>query len=917
MRSGGPWPAWRALSSRRLRPALATALVTLLCGAAGAATAAAADPTVAAVGDMACSPTDASYNGGDGTATRCRQRYVSDLVAGTLPDALLDLGDNQYVNGELANYNAVYGPTFGRANSIVYPSIGNAEYGTAGAQGFFDYFSSAGVFAHIQATSGDASHLLTGGFYSFDVGAWHMIALNSNCAEVGGCGAGSPQEAWLKADLAANPGRCTLAYWHHPRWNAGNLGNDSSTAAFWTDLYNARADLVLNGHGNHHYERYLPQSPAGVPDPTKGVREFIVSTGGESHGSPPTVQRNTTTMEVSDYTSFGVLRLTLHPTGYDWRFVPAVGGSFTDSGTGSCHSATPVAAPGAPSLSAAAGDHAVSLSWAAPASDGGAPITGYNIYRGTSSGSTTLLKSIGNVTSYDDLSASNATKYFYRVAAVNSAGEGAKSTEVSATPVAAPVPDAPLLDDFSGAAGPLGASWQSPALADAGTVSVTGGGQAASSAGVASATWKAGTFVADQDAVLTVATLPRVGNFLQVAGRVSTLGTAGLSCYLLRVTPSSGTWDLRAKVNGATSVSLATFSAPLVAGDAVALQLVGPTLKAYRRTAGGSWTLVGYVGDSSVKAAGYVAFTLGDTTARASGFAAAAVAAQPANQVPGAPSLTANGGDGTVSLSWTAPASDGGAAITAYNVYRGTSAGGESLLTSVGNVTSYADGAVVNGTTYFYRVAAVNSVGEGAQSNESSATPRAAAPAPSPPTASVLDDFNRAAGPLGSSWQSPGLADAGTVTIATSGQTASSAGAASATWRASTFPADQEGYLTVATLPRAGGFLQVAGRVSTLGTAGLSCYLLRVTPSTGVWDLRKKINGATSVSLKTFTAQFNAGDTLALQLVGSTISAFRRSGAWSFVGSASDGAIAAGGYLSFTLGDVTVRGGTFGGGAVT
>ena len=394
MRSGEPWPTWRSLSSRAL--ALATALVTLLCAVAiGAAGAAAADPTIAAVGDMACSPTDSAYNAGNGTASRCRQRYVSDLVVGALPDALLDLGDNQYVNGELANYTAVYGPTFGRANSIVYPSLGNAEYDTAGAQGFFDYFSSVGVFAHIQAGSGDASRLLSGGYYSFDIGAWHLIALNSNCAEVGGCGAGGPQETWLKADLAANPDRCTLAYWHHPRWNSGNLGNDGSTAAFWTDLYNARADLVLNGHGNHHYERYLPQTPAGAPDPTKGIREFIVSTGGESHGSPPTVQRNTTTMEVSDYTSFGVLRLTLHPTGYDWQFVPATGGSFTDSGTGTCHSATPVVVPGAPTLSADAGDHAVSLSWTAPASDGGAPITGYNVYRGTSSGSETLLKSIG------------------------------------------------------------------------------------------------------------------------------------------------------------------------------------------------------------------------------------------------------------------------------------------------------------------------------------------------------------------------------------------------------------------------------------------------------------------------------------------------------------------------------------------
>jgi acid phosphatase type 7 len=421
------------------------ALVSLLCAGMVTGQARADDPTIAAVGDMGCSPYDPSYNGGAGTATACRQRYVSDLLVDPALVALLDLGDNQYDNGELANYWAVYNPTFGRANAIVYPSLGNADYGTPNAQGFFDYFSAVGVTARITGGSGDASHFPGAAYYSFDIGAWHVIALNSNCADVGGCDAGSPQEQWLKSDLAAHPNHCTLAYWHHPRWNSGMLGNDPSTAAFWTDLYNAGADIVLNGHANHHYERFGPQNPAGAPDLNEGIREFIVSTGGQSHGAPLPAPNNPATSEVSDYTSFGVLKLTLHPTGYDWRFVPAAGGTFTDFGSGTCHDPpapappapappAPAQAPAAPSLRVSSSNRVVRLSWTA-AADGGAPISGYNLYRGTTRGHERLRKHLGAMTTaYRDRSVTNGRKYYYRLAAVNNVGEGALSREVSATP---------------------------------------------------------------------------------------------------------------------------------------------------------------------------------------------------------------------------------------------------------------------------------------------------------------------------------------------------------------------------------------------------------------------------------------------------------------------------------------------------
>jgi hypothetical protein len=300
----------------KLRNSLFAALLLL------APAARAADPVIAAVGDIACDPNDPRYNGGDGTPTACRQRATSDLAVRVGYDAVLLLGDNQYVDGTLAKYQSVFAPTWGRLGSLLRPTPGNHEYLTPGAAGYYDYFGPA---------AGDRSR----GYYSYDLDTWHLIALNSNCAAVGGCGPGSPQLQWLAADLTAQPRACTLAYWHHPRFSSGLHNSDVTYDAFWQTLYQAGADLVLVGH-DHDYERFASQDPAGRADSRYGIRELVVGTGGAEMRQFTTIRPNSEARNAQD---FGVVELRLRADGYDWRFLPVAGGTFTDSGSAACHNA--------------------------------------------------------------------------------------------------------------------------------------------------------------------------------------------------------------------------------------------------------------------------------------------------------------------------------------------------------------------------------------------------------------------------------------------------------------------------------------------------------------------------------------------------------------------------------------------------
>lgn len=235
--------------------------------------------------------------------------------------AVVTLGDNAYERGTEAEFNECYGPTWGRYKDRTRPVPGNHEYHTPGAKGYFSYF-------------GEAAGEPDAGYYSYDLGGWHIVALNSKCEAIGGCDDDSSQVRWLKADLAANPEVCTLAYFHHPLFTSGEYRPGvPGVKPLWDTLYAAGADVVLSGH-DHNYQRFAPQHPDGRADPKRGIRQFVVGTGGKSHY---TIQSPIENTEVYNDATYGVLKLTLRPDSYAWKFIPVVGKTFTDSGSGSCH----------------------------------------------------------------------------------------------------------------------------------------------------------------------------------------------------------------------------------------------------------------------------------------------------------------------------------------------------------------------------------------------------------------------------------------------------------------------------------------------------------------------------------------------------------------------------------------------------
>lgn len=242
-----------------------------------------------------------------------------------IPGTVFAAGDLAYEKGSAEDFKNCYDPAWGRFKDRTKPALGNHEYVDPTASGYFQYW---GIRAGPRGK----------GYYSYELGDWHIVVLNTNCdaKSLGGCGAGSPQETWLKEDLAKRPTACILAYGHHALFSSGVFRKHavhSELKQLWEDLYAAHADLVLAGH-EHSYERFALQDPEGKADPANGIREIVVGTGGRSYDLLGFATPNS---EVRDWDTFGVLKLTLSPGKYAWEFIPEEGKSFHDVGSGACH----------------------------------------------------------------------------------------------------------------------------------------------------------------------------------------------------------------------------------------------------------------------------------------------------------------------------------------------------------------------------------------------------------------------------------------------------------------------------------------------------------------------------------------------------------------------------------------------------
>ncbi len=334
-RTGTERTSWRSASC--VAAVAALVLATLVLPQRDASAGVVADPVIAAAGDIACDPTSGAFNGGLGTASACRQMYTADLLEANAYQDVLALGDTQYECGGTSEYAQSYDPSWGRPSikSVTHPAVGNHEYQTTGGTDCAP--GAAGYFSYFGAAAGPVGK----GWYSFDIGQWHLIALNSNCNKVS-CVAGSEQEQWLAADLAAHSNDCTLAYFHHSVFSAG--GQEAQTNAkllpFWNDLYAAGADLVLSGH-DHNYQRLPQLDGSGNPDPVNGVRAIIAGTGGNNLGSPNVQYPGT---EFFNTNTFGALELTLRASSYEWRFLKE-DNSVIDSGSDTCVTRPPPPTP--------------------------------------------------------------------------------------------------------------------------------------------------------------------------------------------------------------------------------------------------------------------------------------------------------------------------------------------------------------------------------------------------------------------------------------------------------------------------------------------------------------------------------------------------------------------------------------------
>ncbi len=579
--------------------------------------------------------------------------------------------------------------------------------------------------------------------------------------------------------------------------------------------------------------------------------------------------------------------------------------------------------PGAPTaLSALAGDGSVSLSWNAPSFDGGSELTGYGVYRGTSPGSETFLESTGTGTSFVDSTAQNGTTYYYKVSAENALGEGPLSNEAQATPsdLVPPVLPLPTLDSFnrpdefpvsdagrwSGATGVNGTA--------EGCLKVVSN-QLASNKTTTCTGFRSNTqYGPDTEVWTKIGVLPGANNHIRLKARLQQVGTTGYDGYMLRTNQLAGADEVALeRIDNGVFVRLLTLNRELAAGDTLLLRVHGSTLEAWHND-GTTWARLGTTSDSTYAGAGYVGIGLRGLTGRLDDFGARGGSATP----PGVPTgLSAFAGDASATLSWTAPTFDGGSALTGYRVYRGTTPGNESFLQSVGTVTSFADSGLTNGQTYYYKVSAVNAVGEGPLSSEAQATPNGLDP-PTPPLVS-LDDFNRPN-------ETP-LSDQGRWTNAVNGgvenglhvnsnQLACTATTTCTAWRSNVqYGPDVEVWTRVTVLLGTNNHIRLYGRLRQPGSAAYDAYLLRTNQLAGTDEVYlERIDNGAHTRLATINRELAVGDMLLLRVEGSTVEGWLNDGSsWTRLGTANDSTYPAAGYVGIGLRGTTGRLDDFGG----